>query len=103
MQKIDTKFNLKGSDLETITITVNGNANVAGVQCVLGSQVVQGTFQLTKATPVVFLDVNIDFNQAAGDTFDISVKGSGEDTFVSTTSVVRAGAFRAVKYRFETA
>jgi hypothetical protein len=102
MQKIDTKFNLRGVDGETITVTVNGNSGVAGVQCVFGNLVVPGTFQLVTATPVAFLDVNIDFNQAVGDKFDISVKGSAADTFVSNTAVMRAGAFRAVKYRFET-
>jgi hypothetical protein len=64
---------------------------------------VPGTFQLTKAAPVVILDVNIDFNQAVGDKFDIRVTGDAPDSFTSNIAVMRAGAFRSVKYRFETA
>jgi hypothetical protein len=103
VQKIDTKFNLTGVDQEVITVTVNGNTNVAGVQCVLDRQIVPWTFRLDRETPVAFLDVNVDFNQAVGDTFEISVTGDAPGSFTSTTRVARAGAFRSVKYRFETA
>ena len=31
IKKIDTRFNLRGKDGETITVTVNGNSSVPGV------------------------------------------------------------------------
>jgi hypothetical protein len=103
MEKIDTRFNLRGKDGETITVTVNGNSSVPGVMCVVGTQTVDGSFKLDKATPVVFLAVNIDFNQAVGDTFNLTVTGDAPASFVSDFPVRRAGAFRTVRYRIETA
>lgn len=102
MEMIDSPFNLRGADGEDVTVTVNGNSGVAGVMCVVDKQQVPGTFKLKKATPVVFLAVNIDFNQAPpGDRFDIVVTGA-PNTFVSKCPVFRVGAFRTVRYRIET-
>jgi hypothetical protein len=103
MEKIDTRFNLRGKNGETITVTVNGNSSVPGVMCVVGTSTVDGSFKLDKATPVVFLAVNIDFNQAVGDTFNVTVTGDAPASFVSDFPVPRAGAFRTVRYRIETA
>jgi hypothetical protein len=99
MQKLDSRFHLRGRPDETIRVTVNGQSQLAGVMCVLGDvTVADGQFALRAGKPMM-LAVNIDFNQAEGDTFEIEVKGDPEG-FVSKCPVPRAGAFRTVHYRF---
>jgi len=100
MQKIDSRFNLRGHADETITVTVNAKSQLPGVMCVLGGIAVSdGQFTLRAGKPMM-LAVNIDFNQASGDSFEIEVKGD-PDGFVSKCPVPRAGAFRTVQYRFQ--
>jgi len=100
--RIDSKFNLRGRDGETISITINGEASLPGCQYVVGTRSVEGSFVLDRDVPAVFLNVNIDFNQADGDRFDVIVTGDAPESFVSKTTVSRSGAFRAIAYRFET-